>query len=256
MVVRDGHGALEVLMLRRSLASPFVSGAHVFPGGAVDQEDADPELLTRCAGRSDDDASALLGLASGGLAYWVAAFRECFEEAGVLVATGPDGQPLTFEDPSVEQSFVEHRRALNDRRCSFLDVCRAERLTLPADQVFYVGHWITPEGPPRRYDTRFFVARAPNGQTAVHDDFETIEHLWISPADALARHSEGDLTLILPTIWNLQVLSSYESTGALFDELSSAGPGGVVRPVLIEDERGPRIIASLDPRARGTEEVR
>src|ERR1039458_782419 len=150
MGIRDGEASLEVLMLRRSLESEFVRGAYVFPGGAVDSTDGDPEMLAYCTGRSDAQASAVLELDSGGLAYWVSAFRECFEEAGVLVATGPDGGALTFDDPAVEARFVGHRRALNAGERSLLEICRAEDLTLPADSVYYVGHWITPEGPPRR----------------------------------------------------------------------------------------------------------
>jgi 8-oxo-dGTP pyrophosphatase MutT (NUDIX family) len=255
MVVRDRGGSIEVLMLRRSLASQFVSGVYVFPGGAVDPGDADPEMLSRCVGRSDGESSTLLGLDSGGLRYWVSASRECFEEAGVLVATGPDGRPLTFEDPEAAGRFVEHRRALNAGRCSFLDICRAEGLTLPASETFYVGHWITPEGPPRRYDTRFFVTRAPAGQTAVHDEIETIDHMWIAPTDALARHEDDRIDLVLPTIWNLRLLTAYRTTDELFDELSAAGAAPMVRPVLIEDERGPRMIASIDPGARGQKGV-
>ncbi len=87
MVVRDGDGAIEVLMLRRSLRSDFVRGAYVFPGGAVDEEDTAPELLEVVSGRTDAEASEVLEVDSGGLGYWVSAFRECFEEAGVLVAT-------------------------------------------------------------------------------------------------------------------------------------------------------------------------
>src|SRR3954467_244323 len=89
MLVRDGadgNGPLEVFMLRRNLNSDFVGGAYVFPGGAVDEADRHADLEAICEGRSDDQASAMLGVDSGGLAYWVAAIRESFEEAGRLLA--------------------------------------------------------------------------------------------------------------------------------------------------------------------------
>ena len=91
MVVRDALGpegvtALEVLMVRRNLRSDFVGGGYVFPGGAVDPHDGAVEAEALCVGRNDAEASALLGLASGGLAYWVAGVRETFEEAGLLLA--------------------------------------------------------------------------------------------------------------------------------------------------------------------------
>jgi 8-oxo-dGTP pyrophosphatase MutT (NUDIX family) len=248
MVVRAGEAALEVLMLRRSLESVFVRGAYVFPGGAVDPADADPELLGRCTGRTDADASVVLELASGGLAYWVSAFRECFEEAGVLVAGRADGAALNFDDPEVEARFVDHRRALNTGERSFLEICRAEDLTLPADSVYYVGHWITPEGPPRRYDTRFFAALAPTGQTAVHDEVETIDHMWVGPADALAQHEVGQIDLLFPTIWNLRLLARYRTPADLVASVSSFGTIPTIEPTLVFDEHGHRhVVVSLEP---------
>ena len=98
MVIRDAEASLEVLMLRRSLESVFVRGAYVFPGGAVDPADGEPELLGRCTGHTDAQVSAVLDLDSGGLAYWVSALRECFEEAGVLIATRANGDSLSFDD--------------------------------------------------------------------------------------------------------------------------------------------------------------
>lgn len=210
-------------MLRRSPRSEFVRGAHVFPGGALDDGDTAPEMLERVRGRTEEQASDLLELASGGLGYWVSSFRECFEEAGVLVATGPDGLPLTFEDPEVERRFVEHRRALNAGDRSFLDICRVESLTLPADAVYYVGHWVTPVGPPRRYDTRFFATLAPAGQVAVHDEVETVDHMWVAPSDALSQHEEGRIELMLPTIWHLRLLDRYGSAADLVASVSAMG---------------------------------
>jgi 8-oxo-dGTP pyrophosphatase MutT (NUDIX family) len=244
MVLRDEVGSLEVLMLRRSLRSEFVAGAYVFPGGAVEDEDLTPAMLARCTGRDDDQASRVLDLDESGLGYWVCAFRECFEEAGVLVADGPDGRPLDFEDPAVEARFAEHRQALNAGERSFLDICRAEDLSLPADALYYVSHWITPEGPPRRYDTRFFAARAPVGQTAFHDRIETIDHMWVSPAEALARGEAGEIGLILPTVSNLRLLAGFRSTTELAESVSALGAIPTIEPEVVLDERGNRRVAA------------
>src|SRR4051794_41400192 len=102
MLVRDASdaGGMEVFMLRRNLKSDFVGGAYVFPGGAVDEADRHADLERVCTGRSDDQASVLLGVDSGGLAYWVAAIRECFEEAGGLLATPDDGGVVSLADPA------------------------------------------------------------------------------------------------------------------------------------------------------------
>src|SRR3954454_14576756 len=100
MLVRDApSGELEVFMLRRNLQSDFVGGAYVFPGGGVDDHDRHADLEPICEGRRDLDASAQLGIESGGLAFWVAAIRESFEEAGVLLAYGPDGTMMRLDDP-------------------------------------------------------------------------------------------------------------------------------------------------------------
>lgn len=250
MVVRDGdhtEDLLEVLMLRRSLRADFVGGAHVFPGGAVDRGDGDPDARRFCRGLSDAAASATLGVDSGGLAYWVAAVRECFEESGLLLACGSGGAPVSFSDPGVAERFARHRAALNARERSFLDVCESEDLRLAVDELHYFAHWITPEGSPRRYDTRFFVAAAPEGQTPANDAAETISDVWVRPADALARHRAGEMELILPTIRNLQAIGRFATTAELLDATAVPGDIPTVLPRVVTDGGGIRILLPGDP---------
>ena len=193
MLVRDaddgrGGPAVEVCMLRRNLASEFVAGVYVFPGGSVDPEDRGPRAAALCQGRTDAEASAILGIESGGLAFWVAALRECFEEAGVLVARPADhgaagrGPLLDTSDPDVSEAL---RRPPGCGQRGSAPGCSTsadeEGLVLAADTVHYVSHWITPELAPRRYDTRFFITAAPPGQVASHDDGETIATIWVRP---------------------------------------------------------------------------
>ncbi len=222
----DGAPAVEVCMLRRNLESEFVAGAYVFPGGSVDDEDRGPEAAARCRGLTDAEASAILGMDSGGLALWVAALRECFEEAGVLVArpvgpaesgnVGESGEDpsdlLDTTDSVVAARFAIWRDAVNDGSASFLDLCRTEGLELMLGDVHFVSHWITPELAPRRYDTRFFITAAPPGQVASHDDGETIAAIWIRPTEALARQAAGEIDLLPPTITNLANIQSYRTT--------------------------------------------
>jgi 8-oxo-dGTP pyrophosphatase MutT (NUDIX family) len=205
MLVRDGTDGAEVFMVRRSLRLVFGGGAHVFPGGAVDDADRDTEQW--CAGLTDEEASAVLGVPRGGLAFWVAAVRECFEEAGFLLAASPDGEPLALDDAATAERFAAHRRAVDAGERTLADVCAAEDIRLAVDGMHYVSRWITPEGPPRRFDTRFFVCAAPERQTPLHDARETIAHEWVRPADALARHGEGDVDLMVPTVHSLQWLA-------------------------------------------------
>ncbi len=206
-------------MLRRNLNSDFVGGAYVFPGGSVDPLDRSPDAEALCRGRTGPDASAVLGVDSGGLAFWVAALRECFEEAGVLVAgprPGPGserGDLLDTRRPEVARRFAGYRRAVNAGTMDFLEVCRREDLVLAADAVHYVSHWITPDLAPRRYDTRFFLTVAPPGQVARHDEGETIATVWIRPSAALALNADGGMELMPPTIANLASIRSFRTTG-------------------------------------------
>lgn len=250
MLVRDGEhptAPLEVLMVRRNLRSDFVGGAYVFPGGAVDPLDGGAEAEGCCVGRSDVEASALLGVPDGGLAYWVAVLRECFEEAGVLVAYGRSGDILSLADPAAANRFGRLRAAVNAGERRFLDVCRDEGLRLATDRVHYFAHWITPEGAPRRYDTRFFVAAAPPDQIPAHDAGEVIAEDWVQPAEALRRHRDGEIELIFPTIRNLQAIGRFDTSGELLAAAAAAGRIPVIEPRVLADGNGVRILLPGDP---------
>jgi 8-oxo-dGTP pyrophosphatase MutT (NUDIX family) len=257
MLVRDapepepgadaGESTLQVLMVRRNLQSDFVGGAFVFPGGAVDPIDGGAEAETICRGRSDVEASILLGVETGGLAYWVAALRETFEEAGLLLAERPDGPPLLVGDAEEEARFAAERVAVNKGSRRFLDLCRDENLQLQVADVHYFAHWITPRGAPRRYDTRFFVAAAPPGQQAAHDAGETIADTWISPRRALEGHRKGLFEIIFPTIRNLQAISRFATSAELLAAAARAsGSVPTIEPRVISDGNGVRIVLPGD----------
>jgi 8-oxo-dGTP pyrophosphatase MutT (NUDIX family) len=251
MLVRDGDDAaasLEVLMVRRNLNSDFVGGAYVFPGGAVDPADSGTEAEACCQGRGDAEASEILGVGSGGLAYWVAALRECFEEAGLLLAYTRGGSLLSLADPDTAAQFLGYRAGVNDGTIGFLDVCRQESLSLAVDRVHYFAHWATPEGAPRRYDTRFFVAVAPPDQTAAHDAGEMVADEWVRPADALARYESGEIEMVIPTVRSLQDIGRFRTA----DELVAAAAAAAVtvptvEPHVMIEGRGVRIPLPGDP---------
>ncbi len=253
MLVRDSDGAgrspsLEVLMVRRNLRSDFVGGAYVFPGGAVDPHDGGVEAEAACAGRTDAQASALLGVGSGGLAYWVAVVRETFEEAGLLLAERPGGPALLAGDPGEEARFTGARAEVNAGTRRFLDLCRDEGLAMQVGDIHYFAHWITPRGAPRRYDTRFFVAAAPPSQQAAHSAGETIAELWITPDEALARHRAGEIEIIFPTIRNLQVISRFSTSAELLDAAARASSSvPIIEPRVVADGNGMRIVLPGDP---------
>jgi 8-oxo-dGTP pyrophosphatase MutT (NUDIX family) len=251
MLVRDAgagpDGSLEVLMLRRHPESVFAAGAWVFPGGRVD--DADALATPIAAGPSHEEANQALGLPSGGLAYWVAAARECFEEAGILLARHADtgawldttafgGSRRHYQGdtscPPGEWSsarLARHRRDVHTGAASLAAVLEAEGLVLDLSGVHYVSHWITPPGrTARRFDTRFFVAVAPPDQPVSHDATETVESVWITPTAALARGAGGEITLLIPTIANLKALTQFSSSEELVAAARALGPIPVAAP--------------------------
>ena len=250
---RTGDGddsVLEVFMLRRNLQSDFVGGAYVFPGGGVDDHDRHADLEPICHGRSDAEASAQLGIDRGGLAFWVAAIRESFEEAGVLLAYPPEGPGagiIRLDSPEVVERYAEHRRAVDTGERRLVEICADEHLTLAVDSMHYFSHWITPEGNHRRYDTRFFVGRAPEGQVPLHDDREVIANLWIRPVDALARHRAGQFEMIFPTIRTLQALERFASADDLLAAAAAIGEVPTILPRIVADQGGMRIVLPGDP---------
>jgi 8-oxo-dGTP pyrophosphatase MutT (NUDIX family) len=233
MLLRDTPGGVEVFMLRRTLNAAFVGGAYVFPGGTIDDADRTDDVASHCVGLDDATASDLLGIERGGLAYWVAALRECFEEAGVLLARTSDGTVMSFADAIVAADYNERRHAVHDGTLRLVELCGREGLHLATDDVRYVSHWVTPIGEPRRFDTRFFVARAPHEQEPLHDDNETIDSLWVRPADALDRHHAGELFMIFPTIKNLEFLVPFATCDEALAAASAIGRPPMILPRVV-----------------------
>jgi 8-oxo-dGTP pyrophosphatase MutT (NUDIX family) len=249
LVLRDRDEGFEVLMLRRNLRSDFVGGAYVFPGGGVDDEDASARIQARILGMRDDEASTRLSLVSGALAYYVACVRELFEEAGLLLACDASGVGVTTSSASA-RVFANERRALNAGQLQFVDFLEREDLYVDATTLRYLAHWVTPVGPPRRYDTRFFVARAPADQVAAHDEGETVAHRWLRPYDALEAHRRGEFEMIFPTIRNLEALVDFSQVDQVLEyaERLRAIPrieprlverNGVIVPVIEDEQAAP-----------------
>jgi 8-oxo-dGTP pyrophosphatase MutT (NUDIX family) len=228
VMIIDDRPELEVLMMRRSTKMVFAGGMWVFPGGAVDPGEAD-EFEPHCDGLDDATASRTLGLDDGGLAYWVAAIRENFEEAGLLLAKRRDGGEVATAD------FAADRTELHAGRGSFGEFIRREDLVLTAPDMHYIAHWVTPMGAPRRFTARFFLTRPPAGQSVSHDETETIDWAWVAPADMLARHSRGELTMMSPTVRMLQTLAKFSSAKEALSAADSSSVDEEVRVVYRPD---------------------
>ena len=188
--------------MKRNRRSSFMANAFVYPGGRVDEADGDDRLVDFVDGLTPTGASeALFGRTGPELAFalYMTALRECFEEAGVLPAIHADGQPLTFDDPSVAARFAAHREALHAGEMTLLELVTDERLRLDASGMQFFAHWITPIIEQKRFDTRFFVIRAPAGQEPLHDNKELVESTWLTPDAALESYTEGAIQLAPPT---------------------------------------------------------
>ncbi|MFO1338674.1 MAG: MBL fold metallo-hydrolase [Burkholderiaceae bacterium] len=279
IVLRDGQaggGAPEVLMLRRAERDGDMrSGVWVFPGGVLDAVDA--TLHGRCDGDTAAAADERLGLPAGAMDYVVAAIRECAEEVGLLFASGGDTAAALRE--------LSGLRSGGD----FVALCERHGLRLDAGALAYHSHWLTPPGLPKRFDTRFFVARAPAGQVAVADEGEAVEIAWFTPAQALdkARAHEstkgrsrvdspplgggggpgpspgGPIKLLPVTRETLKDLARFDTVDACLAEARArrhpprtmprlgCNAAGQVRPVL-PGEWAYAEIARLDPAGAGT----
>ncbi|WP_309093091.1 NUDIX domain-containing protein [Phenylobacterium sp.] len=196
LLLRDDP-AFQVLMVKRHHQIDFASGALVFPGGKTHAGDHDPAWADHCLGweRLDAEQRALR----------IAAIREAYEEAGILLAERLDGQPFAEAcDPAVRSAVDRGERA-------FLDVVRELGVRLSLDALTVFARWITPTMMPKRFDTWFYVVRAPEGQLAACDGRETVDAEWIPPAEILRLAEAGERTVIFPTRMNVQLLAEGDS---------------------------------------------
>lgn len=224
----------EVFLVKRSPKSEFVGGVYVFPGGAVDPTDV--ELEPFCEDLDDEKASAILGTGRGGIAWYVAAARELFEEAGILLSRNWGSKLEASESLPPSSKLASRvsslREALNRRQVSFREVLESLGVRLTLSELHWIAHWITPVGQPRRYDTRFFLCRVPEGQAASHEGVETTDSIWIAPALALKMSARGELPLIFPTVKNLEAIASFGTLDALVAWAASRKPQRV-QPVIV-----------------------
>ena len=215
LLVRDCGDELEVLMVKRSKRPPF-GNLYVFPGGKIDESDKDLNITNFCNGLNDEQASIKLGVNEGGLSYWVACVRECFEEVGILLAIKNNGEELDLNGAD-KHKFENYRRMLLDNKISLLEICKNENLSLNLNNIEPFSHWITPEIEIKRFDTRFFIAYIPAKQTERHDGNELTDSVWISPKKALDRSLNGKMPMIMPTISNLQQCLEFDSGQKLLE---------------------------------------
>ena len=250
IVLRDKKPeGFDVFLLKRHEQSSFMGGNYVYPGGRVDRDDGSVELCSLSKGMTLEGAQRHFGgifSQEESFAHWIAAIRELFEEAGVLLAYDQRGNLLQLRDRDEGDKFLHYRELLQKGKISIGEIAQMENLVLALDQLHYYAHWITPEARPERFDTRFFLARYPSGQEASHDQKETTAGIWLIPQKALEENLKGDVILSPPTLKTLEDLSRFKSIDEVFNSQRKEDIRPIL-PILTKVTSGPLIIFPWDP---------
>ena len=210
MIVRDSDIGVQVFMMKRSLRSSF-GGIWVFPGGILEDQDQDIAKKNYCNGIDEQKAKAILNYDQESLTYWIASLRETFEETGALIANRDNNSFFTpTEDEAINLERL--RSDLNNGKISFISILKQLKLKIALERLIYISHWITPDVETKRYTTRFFLTSLNEEVTMTHDDLEGTDSKWIGINEALEAHKAGRISLIMPTIKNLESISSYKNT--------------------------------------------
>lgn len=231
IIVRDAGGTPEIFMLKRTSGAAFAGGMFVFPGGRVDGDDHLHEYDAVRSGPSPEQQPQQAALGNEWRGYWIAGIRESFEEAGLLLAYTGSGELLAYDEANAAR-FDAYRHPLHAGEIDLLTICRRENLSLAVDHIHYVNRFVTPLGRPRRFDTRFFLAEAPSGQTGAHDDKETVDSIWISPEEAIARNDAGEFDLMRVTRMQLETLAQRPSHAELVAWAAGNDTFPIFRPSL------------------------
>ncbi|MEZ5937150.1 MAG: NUDIX domain-containing protein [Hyphomonadaceae bacterium] len=226
LVVRNSP-SLEVLMVRRHTKVAFGGGAWVFPGGKVCEADLDPVWDELSTGTFVQEERA----------FRVAAARETFEESGVLIGLDAQGR---LAAPDLVTGLQAWRPEVERTPVLFERMLREAGLTLALDRLIPFAHWVTPTFEPRRFDTRFYMVAAPEGQISAHDGREAVDHVWTQPQTLLREREAGRAKLMFPTRLNLEVLAGYPDVTAA-ETGARARPVIRIEPVVIERD-GERLL--------------
>jgi len=240
VVLRDTPDSPEVFLVRRNFTIAFMAGAHVFPGGRVDEADAD------CDSAWCDFPGTGTLPDTPPLAFRVAALRELFEEAGLLLARDHKGQLVTIDGDEVRARFDRYRDEIHSGQTTFRAVVEREGLRLALDAIVPFARWLTPPIEVRRFDTWFFLARVPPGQRPAHDAHESVESEWLPAAVALDRARSGAMHLPPPTWATLRELEGFPSSDAAFAWAATRSIA-TRQPVLVEENGVREILLPGDP---------
>jgi len=232
-----------------------MGGAHVFPGGRVDAADHDGDEAW-CDGVAaarvgsvrlkPDTTASPVGSPDDSVAYHVAAARELFEEAGVLLARTANREFVSLAGAADHARFRDWRHQVHDGKTTLRAVVERERLRLALDVLVPFAHWVTPPIDTRQFDTRFFMTRIPPRQTPAHDETETTHSTWMRPADAIRHAVAGEIVLPPPTWTTLREIEPFGSVG---EALAWARTRDIVRrmPRVLENGGRRMLVLPGDP---------
>lgn len=234
MMLRDTDNGPEVFMVVRHHEIDFASGALVFPGGKADKADFELGLRAHC-GKADefDDKE---------LALRIASIRESFEECGILLAREKGAND--FVSAARLKELDGWRDRFNNRDATMLEFAEAENLEFAVDALGFYAHWITPEMMPKRFDTYFYMARAPQDHIGAHDGSESVDSVWITAAQAIAEADAKKRTVIFPTRMNIEKLAQNNSVD---DALAACGDVVTVIPFI--EKEGDKSFLRIQPNA-------
>jgi 8-oxo-dGTP pyrophosphatase MutT (NUDIX family) len=244
ILIREQTGTLQVYLLKRSPKSGFMAGYYVFPGGVIDGNDYHAKLFKTCCDLTPDEIAIRFGTDLSdeqALAYCVAAIRETFEEAGIFLANPYDSSAVDFERIS------SLRLAANLDPDWFVKLVKNGQWCLSLSALYSWSHWITPVLMNRRFDTRFFIAEMPAGQSCRPDAKETVQGLWLSPMESLVGNMDGNIPLSPPTLVTLHQLSKFRTLTDIQAEAAQRSWGKAIQPRLIPLREGAVIVEPWDP---------
>jgi 8-oxo-dGTP pyrophosphatase MutT (NUDIX family) len=239
LVLRDSPAGPEVFMVRRHEGTAFMGGAHVFPGGRVDVPDRDaddswcdgiPHATRQLAGMDATEA----------VSYHVAAARELFEEAGVLLARDAGGRFVSLAGADDHARFKRYRTDVHSGTLTLRAVLKREGLRLALDTLLHFAHWVTPPLDTRRFDTRFFLTRVPPHQTPAHDETETTHSAWVTASGAIADAIANEIVLPPPTWSTVREIEPFRSVAEALEW--ARGRQVVRREPKVLDHNGQRML--------------
>jgi len=219
-----GAQDFEVFLTRRPDGMPFLGGMYCYPGGTVSQEDCRPATIARTIGRTAKQARQIIGAAftpAEAIGLWIAAVREVFEEVGVLLAAEQSGAKLSMTPERIAR-LAERHGELANKSLSFTELLERENLYCDLSRLSHFSYWQTPAQFAKRFDTRFFIAALPHGQTPLATSYEVAHSVWLTPDQAMQLFNRNELPMIFPTFAALRTLADFDTLESVMREFGLA----------------------------------